>query len=65
MLNVEYRTSNQILIASKDIGLGQGFIYLSEIVFVFLPINLNLCFGCSGEASHWDGSFEHPQYRFV
>ena len=56
---------HKIKFRSNDIGLGQGFVYLSEIAFVFLPINLNLCFGCLGEASHWDGSFEHLQYRFV
>ena len=56
---------NKIKFRSNDIGLGQGFVYLSKIAFVFLPISVNLCFGCSGEASHWDGSFEHPQYRFV
>ena len=43
----------------NDIGL--GFVYLSEIAFIFLPINLSLCFGCSREVSHLDGSFEHPQ----
>ena len=30
----------------------------------FLPINLNICFGCSKEPSHRDGSFEYPQYMF-
>ena len=28
----------------------------------FLSINLNMCFGCSKEPSHWDGSFEYPQH---
>ena len=56
---------HKIKFRSNDIVLGQGFVYLSEIAFVFLPISVNLCFGCSGEASHWDGSLEHPQYRFV
>ena len=23
-----------------------------------------ICFGCSKETSHWDGSFEHPQRMF-
>ena len=32
--------------------------------FIFLPISLNMCFGCSEELSHWDGSFEHPQHMF-
>ena len=56
---------HEIKFRSNDTGLGQEFVYLSEIAFVFLTISANLCFGCSGEASHWDGSFEHPQYRFV
>ena len=30
------------------------------IVIIFLPIGLNICFGCSKESSHWDGSFECP-----
>ena len=33
-----------------------------KIVNFFLPINLNICFGCSKEPSHWDGSFEYPQH---
>ena len=28
----------------------------------FLPISLNMCFGCSKEPSHRDGSFEYPQH---
>ena len=31
---------------------------------IFLPINLNMCFGCSKEPSHGDGSFEYPQHMF-
>ena len=26
-----------------------------------MPINLNICFECSKEPSHWDGSFKYPQ----
>ena len=29
---------------------------------IFLPISLNICFGCSKEPSHQDGSFEYPQH---
>ena len=29
-----------------------------------LPINLNMCFVCSKEPSHLDGSFEYPQHMF-
>ena len=31
-------------------------------VIIFLSIGLNLCFGCSKEPSHWDGSFEYPPH---
>ena len=34
------------------------------IGLIFLPINLNMCFGCSKEPSHRDGSFEYPQHMF-
>ena len=27
-------------------------IYLRKILIIFLPINLNMCFGCSKEPSH-------------
>ena len=31
---------------------------------IFLPISFNICFGCSKEPSHLDGSFEYPQRMF-
>ena len=34
------------------------------IVNIFLPISLNMSFGCSKESSHWDGSIEYPQHMF-
>ena len=33
---------------------------LRKIVIIFLSISLNVCFGCSKEPSHRDGSFEYP-----
>ena len=33
------------------------------MVIIFLPINLNMCFGCSKEP-YRDGSFEYPQHMF-
>ena len=36
----------------------------TKIVIISLPINLNMCFVCSKEWSHWDGSFEYPQHMF-
>ena len=35
-----------------------------KIAIIFLPINLNMCFGCSKEPSHSDGSSEYPQHMF-
>ena len=35
-----------------------------KIANIFLPVSLNICFGCSKEPSHWDSSFEYPQYMF-
>ena len=35
-----------------------------QIVVVFLSISLNVCFGCSKEPSHSDGSFDYPQHMF-
>ena len=35
-----------------------------KIVNIFLPIIFSICFGCSKEPSHWDGSFEYPQHIF-
>ena len=31
---------------------------------IFLLISFNICFGCSKELSHRDGSFEYPQHMF-
>ena len=39
-------------------------IFERKIVIIFLSISLNMCFGCSKEPSHRDGSFEYPQYMF-
>ena len=35
-----------------------------KIVNIFLSISLKICFGCSKEPSHRDGSFDHPQHIF-
>ena len=37
---------------------------LRKSVIIFLSISLNVCFGCSKETSHGDGSFEYPQHVF-
>ena len=39
-------------------------IKMCKIVIIFLSISLNMCFGCSKEPSHGDGSFEYPQHMF-
>ena len=33
-----------------------------KIVNNFLPISFNICFGCSKEPSHREGSFEYSQH---
>ena len=43
---------------------GLETIFWRKIVNIFLPINFNICFGCSNEPSQWDGSFEYPQHMF-
>ena len=35
-----------------------------KIVNIFLPIIFSICFLCSKESSHGDGSFEYPQHMF-
>ena len=35
-----------------------------KITIIFLPNNLNICFGCSKEPSHWDLSLECQQQLF-
>ena len=37
---------------------------LRNIAIIFLSISLNMCFGCSKEPSHRDGSFEYAQHMF-
>ena len=37
---------------------------MCKIAIIFLSISLNMCFGCSKELSHQDGSFEYPQHMF-
>ena len=39
-------------------------IFEGIIVNIFLSISVNICFGCSKEPSHRDGSFEYPQHMF-
>ena len=38
---------------------------MRKIAIIFLLISLNMCFGCSKEPSHRDGSFEYPQDMFL
>ena len=41
---------------------------LRKIVIIFVSWYIhqfeNICFGCSKEQSHWNGSFEYPQHMF-
>ena len=38
--------------------------HLLKIAVIYLSISLNMCFRCSKEPSHQDGSFEYPQHMF-
>ena len=39
-------------------------IFCHKIAIIYLSISLNMCFGCSKEPSHWDGSFQYPLHMF-
>ena len=47
-----------------DGGGGGGGGQRSRNAIIFLFMDSYMCFGCSKEPSHWDGSFEHPQHMF-
>ena len=53
----------QVHIKEYIIGLDKQK-FQHTIVNMFLPINFEICFGCSKEPSHRDGSFEYPQHIF-
>ena len=36
-----------------------------KIAIISLPISLNMCFGCSKEPPHRDGSFEYSQHMLL
>ena len=38
--------------------LGPDTLFVRKMFFIFLSISLNMCFGCSKEPSHRDGSFD-------
>ena len=44
--------------------IGQDKIFEGKIVNNFLPKGFNICFGCSKELSHCDGSFKYQQHTF-
>ena len=53
--------TNQTYLHPYFIMLPKELLFISNI---FLPISLNMCFGCSKEPSHRDSSFEYPQHMF-
>ena len=57
-------TWKKYCITGTCIGRPVEQIFWRKIVIIFLPINLNICFGCSKEPSHRDVSFEYPQHMF-
>ena len=56
--------SEQMKIIKLNIGPAKQR-YSAKVAIIFLSISLNLCFGCSKEPSHRDGSFEYPQHMFL
>ena len=42
----------------SEINFERKIVKFSSILF------FNICFGCSKESSHWDGSYEYPQHMF-
>ena len=48
------------------VGIGQDNTIFGRKIFhsSFLPIRFTICFGCSKEPSHLDGSFEYSQHMF-
>ena len=52
------------LVTQMDAHKSRIRIFLRKIVVILLSINFNMCFGCSKEPSHRDGSFEYPQHMF-
>ena len=56
--------TNQCMYESR-VGIGQvKQKHQGKIAIIFLSISCNMCFGCSKEQSHRDGSFEYPQHMF-
>ena len=60
-LHMEYEI-NKSLISTHRFRLNK--IFQRKIVKNFIPIFFSICFECSKEPSHWDGSFEYPQHMF-
>ena len=67
LLCCSMRHFRKVAFGNNLMGLSTGLdkhIFQRKIVNIFLPIIFSLCFGCSKEPSHWDGSFEHSQHMF-
>ena len=50
--------------ASYSAAIGADKKNKRKTINIFLPIHFNICFGCTKEPSHWEGSFEYPQHMF-
>ena len=58
----------ELLISSRSsvvISILTHSLLVAIFVNIFLPISLNMCFWCSKEQSHRDGSFEYLQHMFL
>ena len=51
-------------IKNTNIGPVKQMFLSIKLSFLLLFISLYICFGCSKEPSHRDGSFEYPQNMF-
>ena len=50
---------------TQSIDFGENKNFQRKVVNIFYPIRLSICFGCSKEPFHRDGSFDYPQHMFL
>ena len=68
MLNYLKSSSCQIYTFHRSISIHKDqihVIFYRKVVNTFLSTSFNICFGCSKEPFHWDGSFEYQQHVFL
>ena len=65
---IKIKTHNTWLKRGYKSNLGVTKVKISKILAckiknILLPINFSICFGCSKEPSHWEGSFEYGTHN--